>query len=392
MQSPRATAAFDAGERSTMSRTIRIWATATAISLACFAAQSQAENLLLKRGDGSTITSIPLMTSNGCTVVGGGDIEVRPQPAEGTQGDGWCPEVIGVALPQFTVPLSVSPSTVALGTPVAATWTATSGTAMTCTGTATLDSTGTTVAGWSGPRDASQAAPGLSINLPSAGTYALMVTCTNSAGSTTSTSQTVTVILSGGCPGGFPPSFGLTRQLTMTNPCPPSGCVLQGNTEHPNGSLAVTQYSVIAGPWPARTGNGTIAIQPNKFVALEFNTGTVTQATYGGTISNPNRFGTLETSQASQNNGQVLLAFSECPGDFEHLPYNNNLCRFSGGQGMWPFVVGMADPFACRLDENKTYYLNAAYIDFNSQQSSCSNPESMTGSNPNSCHWFVQPR
>jgi hypothetical protein len=396
MQQQRSTAASGAERRSTVSRTTRTLAAWVAVSFAFIGTVAQAENLLLKRSDGTTITNIPLLTSNGCAVVGGGDIEVRPQPAEGTPGDGWCPGTIVVSAPTFAVPsggapLSVTPTSLGVGGgTVSATWTSVSAVTQTCSGTATLDGVGTAITGWTGTRNSSQASPGLSFSITASGQYVFFITCTNSAGSTQSSSLTVTVASSGGggsCPQGMGPSFGYTRQTTMTN----TG-FLQGNTEHNNGSMPVTQFSVIAGPWPARTQNGTIAIQPMKFVALEFNTGTVNQATYGGTVSNPNRFGTIETSQAAANNGQVLLAYSECPGDFEHLPLNNTRCRFSGGQGLWPWVVGMTDPFACRLEENKTYYLNAAYIDFNSLQSSCTNPEPTTGTNANSCHWFAQPR
>lgn len=396
MQQQRSTAASGAERRSTVSRTSRTIAACVVLSLAFFSAQTQAENLLLKRADGSTITNIPLLTSNGCAVVGGGDIEVRPQPAEGTAGDGWCPGSQVVNPPSFSagaggVPLSVTPTSLPNGGgAVSATWTSVSTVAQTCTGTVTLDGTGTTVSGWNGARAASQTAPGLSFNVTASGAYIFFITCTNSAGSTTSQSLTVTVAADSGtgCAQGMGPSFGLTRQTSMTN----TG-FLQGNSEWPNGSTQVTQFSFLAGPWPARTQNGTIAIQPNKFVALEFNTGTVTQATYGGTVSNPNRFGTIETSQAAANNGQILMAVSTCPGDFINIANNNNTrCRFSGGQGLWPWVVGMSDPFACRLEENTTYYLNLAYIDFVSQQSSCTNPEPTTGSNANSCHWFAQPR
>lgn len=394
MQQQRSTAAFGAERRSTVSRTSRTLAVWVAVGFAFFGTQTQAENLLLKRNDGSTITNIPLLTSNGCVVVGGGDIEVRPQPAEGTPGDGWCPGTVVVNPPTFAsgsggAPLSVTPTSLPNGGgTVSATWASVSSVAQTCTGTVTLDGTGTTVSGWSGSRAVSQTVPGLSFNLTSSGAYIFFITCTNSAGSTTSQSLTVTVAGDSiGCAQGMGPSFGLTRQTSMTN----TG-FLQGNSEWPNGSVQVQQFSFIAGPWPARTQNGTIAIQPNKFVALEFNTGTVTQATYGGTVSNPNRFGTIETSQAAANNGQILMAVSTCPGDFEHLPNNNTLCRFSGGQGQWPWVVGMTDPFACRLEQNTVYYLNLAFVDFNSQMSSCTNPEPTTGSNANSCHWFAQPR
>lgn len=379
-----------------MSSASPVWAALAALCLAGFAMPTQAENLLLKRGDGSTITSIPLQTGNGCAAVGDGDIEVRPLSAEGAIGDGWCPGKV-LPLPMFFSgaggsPLSVTPTSLPFGGgTVFATWTAVSAIPMTCTGSVTLNGTGISLPAWSGPRAASQVAPGLAFSITTSGDYRFFITCTNTIGSTTSSSLTVHVsgIDANPC-WGVAPDFGLIRQLTMVNTD-----FLQGNSEHPNGSLPVRQFNVIAGPWPARTQNGTIAILPNRFVALEFNTGTVNLATYGPTIGAPgtvNRYGTIETAQASANNGQVLLAISECPGSFQFPPENNPLCRFSGGQGVWPWVVGEANPLACRLQENTTYYLNAAFIDFNSQQSSCTNPEPITGTNAGSCHWFAQPR
>ncbi len=396
MHFERSTAAFGAERRSTVSNVSIKNRVMAALVVACLASfgtmQANAENLLLKNSDGSTITQIPLTTSQGCTVVGGGDIEVRPQPTSGTAGDGWCPQGVAVGPPTFSAGLAVSPLSVVQGNPVSATWTSTSSVAWTCTGTATVGGLGTNVVGWTGARATSQTASGLSFTPAALGPHVFMITCTNSAGSTTSTALTVEVTPPGDCPGNFPPSYGLTRQTSMTN----SNSSYLGNSELPNGAMSLLYYDIISNPWPSRVGNGTIAIMAGRFVALEFNTGTMNSATYGGSVSAPNRFGSLETASAQGNNGQVLLSISECPGDFEHLPGStiNQLCR-GGPSGAWQFIWGVTttDPFACNLQANRKYYLNAAFFDPTSQQSTCGVQQAVAPQpNPTACQWFVQTR
>ncbi len=396
MQFERSTAASGAERRSTVSnvsRKIRIMAAVAAAGLASFAMQAQAENLLLKRGDGTTITTIPLVTSNGCTVVSGGDIEVRPQPTGGESNDGWCPQGT-VVLPTVTV--SVDDTTVIETNTTNVTWQTAN--AVSCTGTATKNFTGTPLTGWTGTRALQQAGPGLAITFPedSAGNWVLKLTCTNTSGQTTGDSQTIVVSDNGG--GGDPscvgvdPDFSLTRQITMLDTIH-----LQGNDEHPNAQLAITAWDVIAGPWPARVQNGTIAVRSGSFVALEFNTGTVTSANYGGTVSAPNRFGIIRTFQAAAYTGNVLMTIAKCPGSFADLklpqmPLNGNqFCRLQTGQGAFSWGVGVTDPFTCRLAENTKYYVNVAYVDFSTGMANCAG-EPSTGSNPFSCHWFAEPR
>lgn len=381
------TAAYGAERRSTVSRNYRTMAALVVAGLALFGTQAGAENLLLKKSDGTTITQIPLLSSNGCTVLGNGDIEVRPQPIAGTGGDGWCPEG-SPQLPTFPGPLAVSPLTLVAGGSVSATWN--SDLATSCTGSVTRNGVGESLSGWTGTRALEQAAPGLSVTINTEGAYVFMITCANTAGQTTSQALTVNVSPVGpvGCESS-PPDFGLVRQTSMINTTS-----LQGNLEHPTGALTVTSFNVIAGPWPARTQNGTIAVQTGKYVALAFNTGTVDSTTYGGTVSNPNRYGTITTITPAAFAGNVLLSFAKCPGVFEtnKLPENNGtFCRIQATQGAWSWGVGVTDQFTCRLQPNTDYYLNIAYVDFSTGLNNCSG-ESLSGSNPTSCHWFGQPR
>lgn len=388
-------AAYSAAERrSLMNRTPIRLAGLFVLGLAAAHVNVNAQNLVLKSNTGTILTQYPLQTSNGCTVVSGGDIEVRTQASAGSTGDGWCPGTVAPpAAITFPVTLAVAPRSLEPGGTVSATWTSANATA--CEGTVTRDGTGTTVTGWSGVRALSQLAPGLSFAIPTAGEYVFRITCSNPAnGATSNTSTALTVSVQeivGGCPL-VSPSFGLTRQLSFVNTA-----FLQGNP-FGNGPVTLSTYNAFFGDWPARTGNRTIAIYPNKYVALSFNTGTVNSTVYGGTPANPNKFGTLETFAPAANSGQILKSFGKCPGQFEtdlpmaNKPDGSNWCRLQIGQGQWAYAVGISAPFACLLNENTDYFLNATFTNYLTGQSSCSNPEGTGGTNAGSCHWFVQPR
>jgi hypothetical protein len=380
---------------SIVSRNYRTWAALAVACLAVVTTDAGAANLLIKRADGSTATPIPLTTSNGCTVVADGDIEVRPQAASGASNDGWCPE--GAVQTPLTVAVQVSPTSINSGGSVSLTWQTTG--AVSCNGAATLNGVGTTVTGWTGSRPLNQGAPGLSVSLTNgtqeAQNYVFMLTCSAASGSpVTASSQTVTVnagdIPPPGC-SNVPPSFGLTRQSTMFN----TG-FMQGNGEWPNGPLAVTSYNVIANvPFPSRQGNATMAVKNGQFIALEFNTGTVSIASYGAMPGNPglpNRSGALNVGLSGEYPGLHLMAISTCPGDFTHLPDNNSeWCRSASPSATLNWTVSNVGNFTCKLQENTKYYLNIAFVDFFGGGSTCVG-EPVTGSNPTACRWFAEAR
>jgi hypothetical protein len=386
----RSTAALGAERGSTVSRIHRTMAALAVACMAAFSMQVGAENLLLKRVDGTTITQIPLTTSQGCTVLGNGDIEVRPQPTSGASNDGWCPAGGGGGgNVEFTVPLTVTPRTLTLGSPVAATWATTGATS--CTASATIDGQGANVTGWTGVRNTSQM--GLSFTPTALGTYLFMITCTNGSDSPTSTALSVTVGPPGEC-SSVPPSFGLTRQLTMNNPCSLGGvCSLQGN-ELPSGTRTIDNIDFISAvPWPVRVGNGTLAVKKDFFVALEFNTGIVGSANYGG--SPPNRYGTIQNIIPLGSPGSGLISISECPGSFEtaDLPDDNPRCRNQYlGSSTWTWGVGVpGTDLTCRLQENKKYYLNLAFVEFATGQANCAQTPA-NANNPTACNFYIQPR
>ena len=90
--------------------------------------------------------------------------------------------------------------------------------------------------------------------------------------------------------------------------------------------------------------------------------------------------------------GAHLMAISTCPGDFLNLPENDNVyCKSSPPGATLNWAVGTTPPFACHLRENTTYYLNVAFVNEFSQQSTCAG-ESITSTNPTACRHFVEMR
>ncbi|MGD9584339.1 MAG: hypothetical protein AB7V26_11830 [Lysobacterales bacterium] len=357
-----------------------------------------AQSLILKDPNGNTLAQYPLSTSANpnCTVSGpNNDILLWPQPVAGTSGDGWCPQGAAPTPPTFPGALTVTPAGITTGGTASATWTSAGATS--CTATATRGGTAFTVPGWTGSQPTSSPAPSLQFTLSTVGAYVFTISCTNTAGTAQSSSGTINVADPGTC-GAVVPIWGLTKQSTFIV----NHASQQGNAEFTNGtSLDVTNYSPFFGAqFPTRTGNGTIAIVAGKYVALQFNTGTVTSELYGVGPPNPNRFGTFHWFPPQQNGGGALAAISTCPGEFTNLPVasgdtNGNIeCRVSGADVTMSWGV---DPTGgnngvCRLQPNTTYYLNVAYVDFTTGANTCFAPEPGGSSNPGSCHWFVEPR
>ncbi len=358
-----------------------------------------AQSLILKNSTtGSTLVQYPLATSASCVLTGTGDIEVRPQPVAGTAGDGWCPQGAAPTPPTFPAALNVTPAGITTGGTASATWTSAGATS--CTAAASRGGAAFTVPGWTGTQPTSSPAPSLQFTLGTAGAYVFTISCTNTAGTTQSSSGTINVADAGPC-GAVVPIWGLTRQNTFIV----NWGSQQGNGEFPNGSsLDVTKFIPFLGPqFPTRTGNGTIAVVAGKYVALQFNTGTVTSELYGVGPPNPNRSGNFHWFPPQSNGGNPLVVISECPGEFTTLPVadndgNGNIeCRGTGGDATMTWHVD-ATPGSttansvCRLQPNSTYYINVAYVNFTTGANNCFGPEPGNGSNPGSCHWFVEPR
>lgn len=350
--------------------------------LMLIASVGQSETLILKRADGSTITSFPLTTSNGCTVTPAGDIEVRPQS------DTACSGGTAPTAPVFTTALTITPTTVVVGGNVTATWATTGATS--CSNTGTILPAGANVPEWTASLATSNTS-GLVMTLSTVGSYTFVIACTNTTGTTTS-QRSVTVNAGGAC-AGVVPIGGLTLQTSFTN-----ATALTGNEEWPNGPITVTTLlpfyeghnPSIGTPFPSRVGAGTLAVLPGKYMALKFNPGTFSTANYGTGANN--HYGTFTIGTPTAGIGQVLAVISECPGEFTALPANNLHCRTQTGDGGITWVVAATNNNVCRLQENTDYYLNVAYVDFNAPTvSTCGSPDAANTSNPGSCHFFMRP-
>lgn len=353
-----------------------------------------AQSMILKNAAGGTLVQYPLTTSASCVLTGTGDIELKPQPAAGTSGDGWCPQGAAPTAPTFPAALSVTPTAIITGNTVSASWT--SAGAQTCSGTATRNGSAVTVSGWTGSQPTTSPAPSLQFTISSAGAYVFTITCTNTAGSTPSSSTTINVSDPGtGACAGVPPSpfANLTRQTTFNNT---TALRNEANQNMPLGATSISFWSPFIGTqFPQIRGeNGVLPVEVGKFVAFEFNTGTVTLAAYGGAPgapTTPNRFGTVEWVPPGSNEGQPVVAISECPGVFDNLPAapgdpnNNAECRGlqSGSGGITWGIDPTGNNFVCRLQENKTYYVNVAYVNFSTGLSTCAVPDAT-----NACHWL----
>ena len=343
-----------------------------------------AQSLILKNPTtGSTLVQYPLATSASCVLTGTGDIEVRPQPAGGTAGDGWCPQGAAPTPPTFPGPLTVTPSAIITGNTVSASWTSSGATG--CSGSATRNGGAVTVSGWSGAQPTSQT--GLQFTPPTAGAYVFTITCTNTAGSTPSSSATINVTDpgTGACAGVLPTFAGQTRQITFNNT---TALKNEANDDLPLGPVDIRFWSPFFGlQFPETRGDNAILPAENgKYVAFEFNTGAPVLA--------PDREGQITWVPPSSNEGQVLVAITECPGDFTNLPpgsastNGNAICR--GPQNGTGAVIWVIEPssnptsnFVCHLQENTTYYVNVTYTNFSTGLSTCAVPDS-TGA----CHWL----
>lgn len=355
-----------------------------------------AQSMILKNAAGGTLVQYPLTTSASCVLTGTGDIELKPQPAAGTSGDGWCPQGAAPTAPTFPAALSVTPTAIITGNTVSASWT--SAGAQTCSGTATRNGSAVTVSGWTGSQPTTSPAPSLQFTISSAGAYVFTITCTNTAGSTPSSSTTINVSDpgTGACAGVTPTFANLTRQTTFTNTSE-----LQqtgnGNNELALGAIDVTDYAPFMGPeFPkVRADIGLLPVKRDQYVAMAFNTGTVTAARYGVGPPNPNRFGSIEWVPPNQFGASVLVAITECPGDFTNLPVavgdpsGNDECRVSGTESRleWGVDPTGGNNFVCRLKENTAYYVNVAFVNFSTGNLTCNAPET-SGSNINACRWL----
>jgi hypothetical protein len=292
-----------------------------------------------------------------------GDVTVDPVAEAGTSLDGWCPAGGGGGTPAPVVSNFVAtPSSLpAGGGSVQLTWSVTNSTG--CSGTSSP-----TVAGWNG-----SVSTGATVNLTSSGTYTFSLSCTGAGGTSSTINRQVTVANTTtptACTN-RPPPTGLTRQGAMVN----NPRFAENNEFNFNVSIPLTGYSPILGAFPAAGQSAYVFIDTDKYVAMEFST----------TGVNNGVFGEVSWEQPATNGAPLWAMISECPGDFEFV--TSPLCKSHGGASGLTWIVGVTNNWGCRLEPNKTYYLNAVYATTTSwTNTSCRNSDGAPLSN---CHWFI---
>jgi hypothetical protein len=343
------------------------------LAILCSSAATQAANLILDLGNGTTVPYLISTARDVSIAPGTGNITLRLVQSAGTAGDGWCPTGSGGPNPPVITSFIVSPGSVNVGGTVSATWSTTNATS--CSTTASV--LAGTVSNW--PATVGTSSSGLSMVLPTAGSYAFRLQCEGPGGTSAVSTSTVTVTDPGdpNC-NGVNPVPGTTRMVSFTNT---NALRTDGNTEWPAGTvLAADNYSPVWGPaFPSRSGTGAIPLLNGQYAAMAFNTGTSTGSStpWGGT-----NFGGLNWTQPQNNGGgTATVAISECQGDFsERLP-DPVKCFAQGNTGSMGFIIGTTGN-RCPLALNKTYYLNIGFFNLQGQQTCGAN---------NMCHFFGQP-
>lgn len=163
-----------------------------------------------------------------------------------------------------------------------------------------------------------------------------------------------------------PVSQSATAQFTVTDPNPnvPQFCIDEGRVPPAGMSqdLAIlfnsnTPTTEWEGTWgqPYPDGNQrNIAVEPDRYVAIAFDTGSIPVGTTVRTnISDPQ----FSTTVAG---GDKMITVSECPGDFGPQPDSG--CRVVMSGGSFTHTIGGDNGF-CNLEQGTVYYLNILYTD-----------------------------
>ncbi len=163
-----------------------------------------------------------------------------------------------------------------------------------------------------------------------------------------------------------PVSQSATAQFTVTDPNPnvPQFCIDQGRVPPAGMSqdLAILYHSNTPtteweSTWgqPFPDGNQrNVAVDPDRYVAISFDTGSLPIGTRVSPNFSDPQFSTRVVG------GDKMVTVSECPGDFG--PQADSGCRVTLGGGAFRFEVGGDNGF-CNLQQNTVYYLNILYTD-----------------------------
>ena len=181
---------------------------------------------------------------------------------------------------------------------------------------------------------------------PATKTYG--ITCQNSLGATASDTVSVTVTDPNGvnCAVDQPPILNGAVDTTIIG----NG---SANADPYNGNYADYRGDGTQRPWPGIYGQSiSWSLTKNRYIAAQFNSGSTDLA------------GRFQLSGPGFTEGQSAfintVAISECPGDFtHHLNQPRCLLNFTSLPAFkWSNIIGADGNQFCKLEKNKTYYLN----------------------------------
>jgi hypothetical protein len=256
-------------------------------------------------------------------------------------------------------PLIVLPAAPVTGTPFTVSWVVTGATS--CSGSASLNGSSTSLSGWT---DVTTATPPRTVNASTPGTYSLSLTCSNTSGSVTS--APATVVVSPGSGGDSCPAAPRTR-ATVSDihylPEPPA---------HVRHAVDLTLWDNIWGhitetdnvtPWPGVSGaSPTIwALGKTQYIAAKLHTGAFS-STLAGTY--------IDVSYGA--GPPIDMAISQTCGDFAPAVACLKTNVPSQDQFLVAWNMTSTDNFHCKLLPNSDYYVNVQFHDPNATGPGCS--------------------
>ena len=328
---------------------------------------AMAGDLVLKLGT----TNDPRIPITGLVTVSpsSGDVIVDPVANSGSAGDGWCPAGSGggTPAPTFTTAFAVDNASLPVGGGnVTLSWVAANATSCTA-------SSSPSVAGWSGTVGTSGPT---TFSLSTSGTYTFSIYCSGAGGNSATYSRQV-VVATASTPNecsNRPAPTQLVRQANFFN-----GGIYSHNSNKdlPGGTVTLNTHDPVLGPFGYTYINekedAYIPVEVGKYLALEFSTAGLASGTYGR----------ISWEQPTSNGSPLTVMISPCPGDFQYVTAAKCKATLGYGSLTWYVTSGTNPSTTCKLEPNKTYYVNAAFV-----QSTDYFSNSCTVGQPY-CNWFV---
>ena len=181
---------------------------------------------------------------------------------------------------------------------------------------------------------------------PATKTYG--ITCQNAAGTQRSDSVTITVTDPNGvnCSVDQPPILAGAEDTTVIANGTANSGSYSGRYDDIQGTGATLH------PWPNYGDQIRLSLTRNEYIAAEFDSGNINQT--GKLVFSPPGF---NEGQSATN---VTVAVSECPGDF-NIHLSQPKCLLIGVPSdtfRWSNDPSASSSTYCKIDKNKTYYLN----------------------------------